>query len=201
MHSYTEFLRDNTHERAVKHNTKQGLCCQRREGEGRSVKRPASSWEEGSGVFWKSLWGEKQINVEGELLETNVSAVTNESRPIRTFHLWSSLSLSESSLSDSLSCVVFFFYPPFPSNSSFFFFSQHLTVLFMCFSVLLNQSLAILPNAKTLLSLDGYSPILLLGDETRRLLPSSWFAGKKEVFFFGAKHFSSLVSISSITRK
>lgn len=38
------------------------------------------------------------------------------------------------------------------------FIPQQLTVLLMCLSVLLNQSLAILANANTLLSLDGYPP-------------------------------------------
>ena len=57
-------------------------------------------------------------------------------------------------ISDSLSCVVFH-HLSFPIS---LFISQQLTVLFMCLSVLLNQSLSILSNGNTLLSLDGYPP-------------------------------------------
>lgn len=97
----------------------------------------------------------KQINVQGELLEATVSVVAsreftqrNPSACLPHFFL------SASPLSDSLSCVVFH---PLSFSISLFI-SQQLTVLFMCLSVLLNQSLAILSNANTLLSLDGYPP-------------------------------------------
>lgn len=75
MHSYTELLKDSTHKRAVKHCTNQGLCWWGREEEGRPFKGPAPCWEERSGVFWKSLWGEKQINAQGELQKASISCL------------------------------------------------------------------------------------------------------------------------------
>lgn len=89
MHSYTEHLRDRTRRCAVKHQINQGLYCLEREEEGHSFKKPRTLlW--GDIVFcfvffFKSLWGEMQINVQGELLEAIISAVANGSRPIEVF--------------------------------------------------------------------------------------------------------------------
>lgn len=200
VHTQKEFLRDNKHILAVKHHTN-SRALQLREEEGHSFKVPAPCWEEKSVLFWKSLSGGKQINVQGELQQENVCGrkrIQTHSRVYskKSLHLSLSLFCCLIFLSYALSWVVFHHL----SFSFSLYISQQLSFFsWLCASsVLLNQSLSILSNANTLLSLDGYSPSDCKKMKNGRITHSPDFSGPKVVFFSG-KHVSSWLSISNFT--
>lgn len=86
MYSYTQLVGDNAHKHVQENITLiKGFTAEEGKRKDAVLKGPPSCWEEGLDIFWKSLGGEKQINVEGELLEVNFSVVANGSRPSREF--------------------------------------------------------------------------------------------------------------------